>query len=129
MDGKVVLKEGIDYSVAFQTNDGLSLFGAKSKKITVTITNLSSNYTRGTKTTSLIITPRNIKNTMTCVVSVDKEQLGEGNAHPLVIVKYSGKTLIEGEDYTLVYSGNAKKGSVKVIGKGDYVGTRTIKYS
>ena len=129
MDGKVVLKEGIDYSVAFQTNDGLSLFGAKSKKITVTITNLSSNYTRGTKTTSLIITPRNIKNTMTCVVSVDKEQLGEGNAHPLVIVKYSGKTLIEGEDYTLVYSGNAKKGSVKVIGKGDYVGTRTIKFS
>lgn len=128
-DGNTVLKEGTDYSVAFKTSDGLNLFGNKSKSITVTITNLSSNYTSGTNSTSLIITPRNIKNTMTCVITVDKEQLGEGNAQPSVTVKYAGKTLIEGEDYTLVYSGNAKKGSVKVMGKGNYVGTRTIKFS
>lgn len=126
-DGNTVLKEGIDYRVTFETSNGLSLFGMKSKKITVTIENLSSNYTSGTKTSSLIITPRNIKSTMMCVITVDKEQ-AEDKTKPSVTVKYAGKVLTEGEDYTLKYSGDTIKGSIKITGVGNYIGTRTIKF-
>lgn len=126
-DGKNILKEGVDYKVTFETSSGLNLFGIKSKKITVTVQNLSSNYTDGTKITSLVITPRNIKSTLMCVIAVDQSE-GSSN-RPSVTVKYSGKILKEGEDYTLTYSGNAIKGTVKVTGTGNYTGKRTIKYT
>ena len=131
-DGSNVLKENVDYTVSFDTKEGTSLFGLKSKKILVTITNISKNYTGKAKTTSLIITPRKISNTLYCTISVDNASLVDGKAEPKVIVKYSGVILQENEDYTIKYSNNkkaGKKGNVKITGIGNYTGSRTLKFN
>jgi len=49
---------------------------------------------------------------------------------PAVTVKYAGKTLVEEVDYTLAYSDNIQIGtaSVTVIGKGSYIGNRTVRF-
>ena len=50
---------------------------------------------------------------------------------PKVTVKYDGKTLTEGTDYTVKYSSNKNAGTatVKITGKGNYTGTVTEKYT
>ncbi len=49
---------------------------------------------------------------------------------PDVVVKYSGKTLRKGTDYTLVYKNNKKLGTatVTVKGKGNYTGTKKLTF-
>ncbi len=50
---------------------------------------------------------------------------------PSVTVKYKGKTLSKGKDYTVTYTNNvnvsadSKPAAVKITGKGNYTGTRT----
>ena len=50
---------------------------------------------------------------------------------PSVTVKYNGKTLKKGTDYTVSYSNNTKVGTAKVTitGKGNYTGTLTKTFS
>ena len=47
---------------------------------------------------------------------------------PSVTIKYAGKKLKKGTDYTLKYKGNKKKGSARVIvtGKGNFTGSKSL---
>ena len=49
---------------------------------------------------------------------------------PAITVKYDGKTLKNGTDYTLTYKNNVKAGtaSVTIFGKGAYAGRKTVKF-
>ena len=49
---------------------------------------------------------------------------------PKVTIKYNGKKLKAGRDYTVTYKNNKKKGTAKIIvkGKGNFKGTKTIKF-
>ncbi len=67
------------------------------------------------------------------VVTVNGEGLiynGQAQA-PSVTVTYGGKTLTEGTDYTLSYANNvnAGEGTVTVMGKGSYSGSKTAKFT
>ncbi|MCR4955194.1 MAG: hypothetical protein K6A30_00730 [Lachnospiraceae bacterium] len=50
---------------------------------------------------------------------------------PTVTVKYNGKKLTRGTDYTLSYNNNKKvgKATVRIKGKGNYTGTTTKKFT
>ncbi|MBE5959247.1 MAG: hypothetical protein E7254_10370 [Lachnospiraceae bacterium] len=50
---------------------------------------------------------------------------------PTVKVKYKGKLLKKGKDYTIKYSNNKKKGKGKIVitGKGNYTGKKTVYFT
>ncbi len=64
-------------------------------------------------------------------VTAIKAQVYTGKAiKPSVIVKYNGKKLVKGTDYTVAYKNNKKIGSatVTITGKDDYTGKKTVKF-
>lgn len=64
------------------------------------------------------------------VKNIPSQVLGESPCTPTVTVKYNGKTLEEGKDYTLTYKDNSKAGtaSVTVRGKGNFKGKMTVQF-
>ena len=64
------------------------------------------------------------------VKNIPTQTLGESPCTPTVTVKYNGKTLEEGKDYTLTYKDNSKAGtaSVTVQGKGNFKGKMTVQF-
>lgn len=62
------------------------------------------------------------------VKNIPSQTLGESPCTPTVTVKYNGKTLEEGKDYTLTYKDNSKAGTanVTVQGKGNFKGKMTV---
>ncbi|HAX84496.1 MAG TPA: hypothetical protein DCY15_08705 [Ruminococcaceae bacterium] len=64
------------------------------------------------------------------VKNIPSQVLGESPCTPTVTVKYNGKTLEEGKDYTLTYKDNSKAGtaSVTVQGKGNFKGKMTVQF-
>ena len=64
------------------------------------------------------------------VKNIPSQVLGENPCTPAVTVKYNGKTLEEGKDYTLTYKDNSKAGtaSVTVRGKGNFKGKMTVQF-
>lgn len=64
------------------------------------------------------------------VKNIPSQVLGESPCTPAVTVKYNGKTLEEGKDYTLTYKDNSKAGtaSVTVWGKGNFKGKMTVQF-
>lgn len=64
------------------------------------------------------------------VKNIPSQILGESPCTPTVTVKYNGKTLEEGKDYTLTYKDNSKAGtaSVTVRGKGNFKGKMTVQF-
>lgn len=67
-----------------------------------------------------------------CDISSVKAQVYTGKAiKPKPTVKYNGKTLTEGVDYTLSYSSNKNIGTgiITVTGKGEYSGSTEIKFT
>ncbi len=64
-------------------------------------------------------------------VTAIKDQVYTGKAiKPAVTVKYDGKKLVKGTDYTVAYKNNKKIGTatVTIAGKGDYTGKTTVKF-
>ena len=67
-----------------------------------------------------------------CDISSVKAQVYTGKAiKPKPTIKYNGKTLTEGVDYTLSYSSNKNIGTgvITVTGKGGYSGSTEIKFT
>lgn len=64
------------------------------------------------------------------VKNIPSQTLGENPCTPTVTVKYNGKTLEEGKDYTLTYKDNSKAGtaSVTIQGKGNFKGKMTVQF-
>ena len=114
LNGKT-LKNGTDYTVSYSNN--IKVGTAK-----VTITG-KGNYTGSVSKTYSI--KNNFKKATVSGIST-KAFTGK-NITQSITVKYNGKTLKKGTDYTVSYSNNKKIGTatVKIAGKGSYTGTVT----
>ena len=114
LNGKT-LKNGTDYTVSYSNN-------TKVGTATVKITG-KGNYTGSVSKTYSI--KNNFKKATISGIST-KAFTGK-NITQSITVKYNGKTLKNGTDYTVSYSNNKKIGTaaVKIAGKGSYTGTVT----
>ena len=114
LNGKT-LKNGTDYTVSYSNN-------TKVGTATVKITG-KGNYTGSVSKTFKI--KNNFKKATVSGIST-KAFTGK-NITQSITVKYNGKTLKNGTDYTVSYSNNKNIGTatVKITGKGSYTGTIT----
>ena len=114
LNGKT-LKNSTDYTVSYSNN-------TKVGTATVKITG-KGNYTGSVSKTFKI--KNNFKKATVSGIS-NKSYTGK-NITQSITVKYNGKTLKNGTDYTVSYSSNKKidTATVKIAGKGSYTGTIT----
>ena len=114
LNGKT-LKNGTDYTVSYSNN-------TKVGTATVKITG-KGNYTGSVSKTYSI--KNDFKKATISGIS-NKSYTGK-NITQSITVKYNGKTLKKGTDYTVSYSNNKSIGTatVKIAGKGSYTGTIT----
>ena len=114
LNGKT-LKNGTDYTVSYSNNTKVG-----TAKVTITG---KGNYTGSVSKTYSI--KNNFKKATVSGIST-KAFTGK-NITQSITVKYNGKTLKKGTDYTASYSNNKKIGTatVKIAGKGSYTGTIT----
>ena len=114
LNGKT-LKNGTDYTVSYSNNTKVG-----TAKVTITG---KGNYTGSVSKTYSI--KNNFKKATISGIS-NKSYTGK-NITQSITVKYNGKTLKKGTDYTVSYSNNKNIGTatVKIAGKGSYTGTIT----
>ena len=114
LNGKT-LKNGTDYTVSYSNNTKVG-----TAKVTITG---KGNYTGSVSKTYSI--KNNFKKATVSGFS-NKSYTGK-NITQSITVKYNGKTLKNGTDYTVSYSNNKSIGTatVKIAGKGSYTGTIT----
>ena len=114
LNGKT-LKNGTDYTVSYSNNTKVG-----TAKVTITG---KGNYTGSISKTYSI--KNNFKKATISGIS-NKSYTGK-NITQSFTVKYNGKTLKKGTDYTVSYSSNKNIGTatVKITGKGSYTGTIT----
>ena len=114
LNGKT-LKNGTDYTVSYSNNTKVG-----TAKVTI---KGKGNYTGSVSKTYSI--KNNFKKATVSGIST-KAFTGK-NITQSITVKYNGKTLKNGTDYTVSYSGNKNIGTatVKITGKGSYTGTIT----
>ena len=113
--GGKTLKKDTDYTVSYSNNTKVG-----TAKVTITG---KGNYTGSVSKTYSI--KNNFKKATVSGIST-KAFTGK-NITQSITVKYNGKTLKKGTDYTVSYSSNKKIGTatVKIAGKGSYTGTIT----
>lgn len=113
------LTAGVDYTVEYSDNVTVTDVNKKAKVI---ITG-KGDYSGNVLTAEFEIQPKNIDADM---VSLDK-CVYDGTVHNgIVSVIHNGKTIVEGEDYTVKYNKNPQNAgsySVTVGGKGNYSGS------
>ena len=114
VNGKT-LKKDTDYTVSYSNNTKVG-----TAKVTITG---KGNYTGSVSKTFKI--KNNFKKATVSGIS-NKSYTGK-NITQSITVKYNGKTLKKGTDYTVSYSSNKSIGTatVKIAGKGSYTGTIT----
>ena len=114
LNGKT-LKNGTDYTVSYSNNTKVG-----TAKVTITG---KGNYTGSVSKTYSI--KNNFKKAT--VSGISTKAFTGRNITQSITVKYNGKTLKNGTDYTVSYSNNKKIGTatVKIAGKGSYTGTIT----
>ena len=114
LNGKT-LKNGTDYTASYSNNTKVG-----TAKVTITG---KGNYTGSVSKTYSI--KNNFKKATVSGIST-KAFTGK-NITQSITVKYNGKTLKNGTDYTVSYSSNKNIGTatVKIAGKGSYTGTIT----
>ena len=114
LNGKT-LKNGTDYTVSYSNNTKVG-----TAKVTITG---KGNYTGSVSKTYSI--KNDFKKATISGIS-NKSYTGK-NITQSITVKYNGKTLKNGTDYTVSYSSNKNIGTatVKIAGKGSYTGTIT----
>ena len=113
--GEKTLKKDTDYTVSYSNNTKVG-----TAKVTITG---KGNYTGSVSKTYSI--KNNFKKATVSGIS-NKSYTGK-NITQSITVKYNGKTLKNGTDYTVSYSSNKNIGTatVKIAGKGSYTGTVT----
>ncbi len=114
LNGKT-LKNGTDYTASYSNNTKVG-----TAKVTI---KGKGNYTGSVSKTYSI--KNNFKKAT--VSSISTKAFTGKNITQSITVKYNGKTLKNGTDYTVSYSSNKNIGTatVKVTGKGSYTGTIT----
>ena len=126
--GKTVLKKDVDYTLAYLNNTAVG-------KATVTVTGKDGSNFAGTKTLTFAIAKHSIKAADVLVEGVsDVVYDGTAKTQPLV-VKYDngttdGVTLVEGNDYKVVYANNTRVGTARITitGLGVYTGSRVVNF-
>ena len=113
--GGKTLKKDTDYTVSYSNNTKVG-----TAKVTITG---KGNYTGSVSKTYSI--KNNFKKAT--VSSISTKAFTGKNITQSITVKYNGKTLKKGTDYTVSYSNNKSIGTatVKITGKGSYTGTIT----
>ena len=111
--GGKTLKKDTDYTISYSNNTKVG-----TAKVTITG---KGNYTGSVSKTYSI--KNNFKKATASGIS-NKSYTGK-NITQSITVKYNGKTLKNGTDYTVSYSNNKNIGTatVKIAGKGSYTGT------
>lgn len=120
--GQKVLKEGKDYKVSYKNN-------INSGKARMVLTPIGEYRGLNTITYEYTISKVKIKNVS--AKKIKKQKYKNGKAiKPKVTLKYNGKKLKKGKDYTVSYKNNKKKGTGKIVikGKGNFKGQRIIKF-
>lgn len=116
----ITLKKGTDYTVKYGKNKKIG-------KGTVVITG-KGNFT-GTVTKKFKITKASLKNVKFSNVK-DKVYTGS-KITPNITLKFKGKKLKKGRDYTVTYKSNTNVGvaKIKVKGKGNFKGKHTVQFA
>ena len=118
-----VLTEGVEYTVKYKNN-------VKAGTGKAIVTGKGSGFFTGKKTVKFKIAKASIAKAKFAKVKTQKLKKKGKAVKPAVTVKFAGKKLKAGRDYTLTYRNNAKKGTAKVIvkGKGNFKGQKTLKF-
>ncbi len=120
-NGETALKEGTDYSVKYSNN-------INSGKATVTVQ--GKGYYKNKVTKTFKIYARYLVD-VTCSLS-DNEMLYDGQEkQPLPTLKFNGKTLVKGTDYTVKYSDNINpgQGNATITGRGNFTGEVNLPFT
>ena len=115
------LKAGRDYSLTYSGN-----VSAGTAKIVV---KGKGNYT-GSRTLTFSIVRRNLSASATTVSAIADQTYTGSAITPSPAVKYDGKALVVGRDYTFSYANNVSVGTatVTVTGKGVATGSRKVSF-
>lgn len=118
--GNLTLKQGEDYQVQYSNNMNVG-----TGKIRITGMGSYSGYVEK----SFSIKAANLTNLTASVTTSQFSYDGKAKT-PKVTIKDKGNTLAEGLDYSLSYENNSKLGTAYVVvnGKGNYQGTRKLKF-
>ncbi|QUO20724.1 hypothetical protein KFE18_08750 [Clostridiaceae bacterium Marseille-Q4143] len=111
---KMKLTEGVDYVVSYSNN-------VEKGTAKIFITGIG-NYT-GSRTVKFKITGPKLKDAQVSLVE-------NGTAYPDITVTYAGRTLAEGQDYTVKYPKVVKPGNNRIIvrGRGSFSGSVKLTY-
>ena len=115
------LKKNRDYTIKYKNNKNAGI---------ATITIKGKGNLKGTHKIQFAIAPRSITK---CTTWVD-DMIWTGNfRYPDVVLRYKGKKLAEGKDYTLSYSDNIEPGTnsghVYVSAMGNFTGSRVLSFT
>ena len=116
-EGTKKLTKDVDYKVSYANNINVGI-------ATVTVTGIGS-Y-EGTARKTFRIVSRPLKEVS--VEKIDAQEYTGKELTPKLNLTYNGKTLTDNVDYVAVYSSNIEPGNgvVKVQGKGNFSGQRTV---
>lgn len=114
------LKKGTDYTITYSNN-------INAGTATVTLTG-RGNY-KGSRSMTFKIGQINVSSTS--VTYTTSYRFTNSNITPEPTVKYNGKTLTKGTDYTVSYANNKAMGTATMTftGKGNYAGTRSLNFN
>ena len=118
--GNTTLKKGTDYTVSYAAN---------TKKGTAKLTIKGKGKYGGSKVITYKIAAAKISKATVSGLKSYKKYTGKATAQA-VTLKFNGKTLKKGTDYTISYKNNVNVGTAQLIikGKGNFAGTLTKKY-
>ena len=117
------LDSGLEYAV--RTSDNVNVGTAK------VLAHMGAGFVgySGYLESSFSIEPADINSVEVAGIE-DKEYSGKPVTQDTLTLTYNGKSLVEGEDYSVEYSDNTKVGSaaLKITGEGNFAGERTINF-
>ena len=105
---------GTDYTVSFSNNVNVG-------DVATATVNGIGNYT-GTATVTFTILPRSLGEAS--VQSVDSQTWSGSALTPVPVVRFGSRTLVNGQDFDVVYENNRDAGTARFVitGKGNYTG-------
>ncbi len=124
----VDMKQGAAYAVKYQDNIKVASIESAVKP-TVTITEKGLNASKKgaeKKTQELAFTITTGRITSACVQEIKVQTFSGKPAEPKLSIRVNGKSLVQGKDYIVTYTGNMQpndKAAAHIIGIGNYSGT------
>ena len=114
------LKKGKDYTLVYHSNKNAGV---------AAVTVRGKGNLKGAHRIEFVIEPRPITK---CKASISGDTLWNGSfITPSTILKYNGKTLVRGRDYTVYYSNNSEVGTANayINASGNFSGSRTLHFT